>query len=173
LPVLLLSRPPYARWVVAVIVVIVALGWDLAGRATEPFPVAASDIERGEPITDDDVTWRDLPRGSIRLPDLEGAHATTDIRAGDPITRSVTETGLTIPSGWWSVPVELPAGVPRGAPVRLTTLDGLVVDGIVAVASSEDSFGLPTAGSVAVPEDAVSAVSSAAATNSLIVAIAP
>jgi hypothetical protein len=171
--VLLLMRPPYLRWAAAALVVLAALAWDLSSRAVEPFPVAGIDIGRGEPIIDGDVQWIDVPRGSLPHPDLIDATAAVDIHAGDPITRSVTVVGSPVPSDWWSIPIDLPPGVAVGDRVRLTTLDGSTVDGVVSIAPSEDAFGLTTPGAVAVPDDAVSDVTVAVATDSVLVVVAP
>ena len=62
---LLLSRPPYVRWVIAVLIVVAALLWELSEQVTEPFPFAARSIARGEPIASEAIEWRKLPRGSL------------------------------------------------------------------------------------------------------------
>lgn len=170
---LLLTRPPYIRWAAALVLVTAAFGWDLTARASEPFPVAATDIPRGAPISDDVVAWVDVPRGSLPLPDLTQVTALTDIARGDPITRSMTTAGSVIPPDWWSVPMNLPSGITVGSTVRLTMLDGHSVDGIVSLAPAEDAFGLTTSGAVAVPEDAVGDVTVAVATDSVVVVVAP
>lgn len=175
--VLLLSRPPYLRWIAAVSIVIAAVGWDLSKRSTEPFPYAAIDIERGAVVTEDMVRWEEIGRGSIpyasSLDHGIGMVAAIAIAAGDPITRSVVQPGSPIPADWWSVPVNLPAGVSVGSRVRLASTDGLSVNGIVSIEASSDQFGLTATGAVAVPEADASRVSVAAATDSLIVLIGP
>jgi hypothetical protein len=81
--------------------------------------------------------------------------------------------GSVNPADWWAVPIGLPSGIARGTHVRITTLDGVEVEGIVAVAATQDQFGLATQGAVAVPEEAVSVVSLAAAADALVVVVAP
>ncbi len=154
-----------------------AVGWDLSKRSTEPFPYAVVDIERGAVVTEDMVRWEAVGKGSIPHVSSRdhgiGMVASTAIAAGDPIIRSVVQPGSPIPANWWSVPVNLPAGVPVGSRVRLTSADGLSVDGIVSIAATSDQFGLTSPGAVAVPEGDVSHVSIASATDSLIVVIGP
>ncbi|MGI9643165.1 MAG: SAF domain-containing protein [Acidimicrobiia bacterium] len=171
--VLLLARPPYLRWSVATLIVIAALLWELSDRATESVPFANAEIARGEVISDDHIEWRDIPFGAFSPADLVGAMALVDIREGDPLTSSVAGSGSTIPQGWWSVPVDLPPGVPVGSAVRLTTDDGSSVDGVIAIAASSDQFGIAVPGAVAVPEQAVDMVAVAAASGSLLVVVAP
>ncbi len=170
---LLLTKPPYLRWLAALALFVVAVAWDLSGRATEAVPFAVRDIEQGSWIDSEDVEWRQLPRGSVDLAMLEGARAATAILAGDPITRSVTAVGSLVPRDWWSVPVDLPTGVAAGTAVRLVLPGGTTADGIVAIAPSDDMFtGAPT-GAVAVPEDVVARVAEASAAGLLLVLIAP
>ena len=170
---LLLAKPPYLRWSVAALIVIAAILWELSDRATEPVPFANAAIGRGDTIAVDDVEWRDIPIGTVEPADLAGATALVDIREGDPLTSSVAGMGPQIPKGWWSVPVDLPPGVPAGSAVRLTTTEGFSVDGIIAIAASSDQFGISVAGAVAVPEQVVDVVAGAAASGGLLVVVAP
>jgi hypothetical protein len=171
--VLLLTKPPYLRWLAAVALFTVAVAWDLSGSATEAVPFAAEDIQRGAWIDADDVEWRQLPRGSVEMAMLDGARAATEILAGDPITRSVATVGPIVPDDWWSVPVDLPAGVAAGTAVRLVLPGGTTTDGIVAVAPSDDMFTGGSTGAVAVPEDIVAQVAEASAAGLLLVLISP
>jgi hypothetical protein len=171
--VLLLSRPPYLRWAAAVFVVVAALLWDLSGRATEPFPFASTAIASGESITDDQIVWEDVPRGSLVFPELGAVSALVAIQAGDPLTPSVVGAGNAVPNGWWSVPVRLPQGVPSGSLVRLVFLDGSLTDGIVVTPASQDGFGSDRAGVVSVPGAVAHDVALAAAADSLVVMISP
>lgn len=170
---LLLAKPPYLRWSVAALILIAAILWELSDRATEPIPFANAAIGRGDPIAVDDIEWRDIQIGAVEPADLADATALVDIREGDPLTSSVAGTGPQIPQGWWSVPVALPPGVPAGSAVRLTTTEGLSVDGIIAIAASSDQFGIAIPGAVAVPERAVDVVASSAASGGLLVVVAP
>jgi hypothetical protein len=171
--VLLLSRPPYLRWAAAVFVVIAALLWDLSDRATEPYPFASTSIAPGTAIAEDHVVFEDVPRGSLTFPDLTTASALVAIQQGDPLTPSVVGAADSVPEGWWSVPVRIPLGVPTGVTVRLVFFDGSSVDGVVVTSSSQDGFGSERAGAVSVPGAVASDVALAAATDSLVVMIAP
>jgi Flp pilus assembly protein CpaB len=171
--VLLLTKPPYLRWLTAVALFTLAVAWDVSGRATEAVPFAAGDIDRGARIEAEDVEWRHLPKGSVEVAILDGARAVTAIRAGDPITRSVAGAGPVVPGDWWSVPVDLPASVAVGSMVRLVLPGGTTTDGIVAVAPSDDMFSGGSIGAVAVPEGVVAKVAEASAAGLLLVLIAP
>jgi len=171
--VLLLARPPYLRWIVAVLIVVVAILWELTDRATEPVPFASVSIRRGEAITEDHIEWREVQIGTVEPADLADARALVDIQRGAPLTASIAGVRPPIPAGWWSVPADLPPGVPAGSVVRLTTSDGSSVDGVISVAASTDQFGISVPGAVAVSEAAVDAVASAAASGSLLVVVAP
>lgn len=170
---LLLTKPPYHRWALACLIVVAAIGWDLSDRATEEIPFAITAIGKGETITDDKVEWRTMPRGAIEPADLSNATALTSIGSGDPLTRSVAGPEPSIPEGWWSVPADLPPGVPTGSAVRMTLADGTSAAGVVAVAATTDQFGLSAPGAVAVPEDVVDAVATAAASGTLLIVVAP
>lgn len=170
---LLLAKPPYLRWALAALIVIAAILWELSDRATEPVPFASVPITRGEAITQDHIEWRDIRIGTFEPADLAHATALADIRQGDPLTSSVAGTGPPIPEGWWSVPADLPPGVPAGSAVRLTTSDGSSVDGVIAIAASTDQFGIAVPGTVAVPEYAVDVVAGASASGGLLIVVAP
>lgn len=171
--VLLLARPPYLRWAIAALIMVAAILWELSDRATEAVPFASTDIARGEAIVGEHVEWRDIPVGSVEGADLSNASALTDIGRGDPLTASVAGGRPPIPDGWWSIPVDLPPGVPAGSPVRLTVSDGSSVNGMISIAASTDQFGIAVPGTVAVPESAVDGVAAAAATGALLVLVAP
>lgn len=170
--VLLLTRPPYLRWAAVTLVVVAALAWDLSSRATEPFPFAAERIDSGTRITDELIEWRDVRSGSLEMPVLDDPRAAVDIEVGDPITPSVTEPASPVPPDWWSVPVELPPGVPDGAPVRLLLPSGRAVDGIVTTPATDEGFGA-SIGAVAVASEVLEEVAAASAAGLVLVLISP
>ncbi len=170
---LLLSRPPYVRWIAAGLVLAIALGLEVADRSVEPYPFASRPIARGEELAADAVEWRDLPSGTFTAPSLTGRVATAAIGVGDPITSSVVGPVPSVAQGWWAVPVDLPIGVPLGARVRLILEGGSAFEGIVVGESTEDGFGVPTMGSVALPAEHADLVARAAAENRVAVAVAP
>ena len=106
--------------------------------------------------------------------DLTGTLAGRDIPVGEPITGSALGSGPTIPEGWWSVPVALPAAAAPGAHVRLVVTDPpLEVDGVVVAPSATELLGTVDAGLVAVPSDATRAIALAAMAGSLLVLLQP
>ena len=169
----LLTRPPYLRWLAASAIVVVAVAWDLSARATTPFPFAAGAISAGTAITDDHIEWRELPTGAVQLPELgEGLWASVDIAAGDPIVPSLTTGNAGIPDGWWAVPMRVPPHLGRGAAVRLLLPTGALVPGIVVAPSVDDAFASPT-GAIAVAEEHLRSVATAAAANTVTVIVEP
>lgn len=150
-----------------------ALVWDFTERATEPFPFAAIDLERGQPIAPESIVWRQVPRGSLRLPSLDGSTAANAIEAGDPIVRSLVTGATPLPPNTWAVPVPLPLGAGPGTVVNLVFADGTDVSGTIVQPASEDSLGYTSDGLVAVQGSAANAVALAAANGDLVVLIRP
>jgi hypothetical protein len=171
--VLWLGRPPYLRWVAAAVLIIAALVWDISERATEPFPFAATNIDRGQLITPDEVQWRQVPVGSLSLPPLVGAIATVAIISGDPIVASLVSAATGHPADSWAVSVPLPIGATPGTSVSLVFADGTDVEGTIIQPATEDTLGLTTDGLVAVEDGAAGAVALAAANGELVVMIRP
>ena len=166
-----LSRPPYLRWFAAGAIVLAALAWDVSERKSESFPFASTEISAGTAITEDLIEWRQVPEGAIPGPYLLGASATTDINAGDPITRSVLSRTEPLPDGWWSIPIEIPNGVPIGAIIRVVFPDGRAATGVVTSPASSDGFGVPSPGTVGFPQDVADIVAQLAATDSLVILV--
>jgi hypothetical protein len=171
--VLWLSRPPYARWIAAAIVIIAAVVWDISERATEPFPFAAEDLSRGQSISPDDVQWRQVPAGSLSLPSLTGVVATVGIVAGDPIVASLVSDPMFHSPNSWAVSVPLPVGASPGSEVSLVFADGTHVAGTIIQPATEDTFGLTSDGLVTVEDGSASAVALAAANGDLVVMLRP
>ncbi len=119
------------------------------------------------------VEWRGLPDGSLPKLDLDGAVALADIVAGDPITPSVAGAEVSIPDGWWAVPMRLPLHLGRGSEVRLVLGDGSAIDAVVTNAAAVHDFGGDAIGSVAVPPDVADVVAVASAADSVVVLARP
>lgn len=168
-----LTRPPYLRWAAAVLLVLLALAWDLRGRGGVAYPFAATAIEAGAVIGEDDVEWRTAPRGLLAAPDLSAPVAARSIAAGEPILPSSLDDDAGVPEGWWAVPVALPPAATRGAAVRLIGPDGVESDGIVVGVGSTELLSFSDVGLVAVPPERAAAVAAAAVEGTLIVLIAP
>lgn len=164
---LALSKPPYLRWVFAVILVVGALAWDLSRQATELAPFAATRIDRGTVLDEDQITWKPVPIGLLPSAIPQGATTLVSIELGEPITSSVVTTGLAVPEGWWTVPVDTPATAIRGSAVRIILAPGTGVPGVVVAPSGEDSFGIMSSGLVAVPEEFAPEIALAAAAGKL------
>ena len=150
-----------------------ALVWDLAERATEPYPFAAVDLARGQPIAPESIVWHQVPTGSLSMPLLDGSAAVTEIEAGDPIVRSLVSRAMPLPPNTWAVPVPLPLGAGQGTVVNLVFADGTDVAGTIVQPASEDSLGFTSDGLVAVQGSAANAVALAAANGDLVVLIRP
>jgi hypothetical protein len=171
--VLLLSKPPYLRWAGAAALVIAALAWDVSAQATEPVPFAVRTIERGEQLEEAAIEWRSAPVGLIPLADLDGATAAVTIRAGEPISTSALRYTAAVPAGWWTVALDLPPAVLPGTRVRIVLGGAEGVSGVVVEPSREDSFGLRSAGLVAVPSEVADAVGFAAGAGQIVILFEP
>ncbi len=171
--VLWLGRPPYLRWLAAGGLVVSAFLWDISERATEAFPFATAELTRGQLITDENVEWRQMPVGSLAIPDLVGATAAVTIQSGDPIVTSLVSAEAQHGLNGWAVPVSLPVGAARGTAVKLVFPDGSDVLGVVIEPATADPLGFDSTGLVAVTAEAANAVAIAAANGDLVVLIAP
>jgi len=152
---------------------VAAVVWDLSERATEPFPFAATDLSRGQSIEPDDIQWRDVPVGSLMLPQLGDPVAAVAIAAGDPIVPSLLAVAVAPPLNGWAVPIPLPIGAVPGTQVSLVFADGTDVQGTIIHPATEDSLGFKMDGLVVVEDGAANAVALAAANGDLVVPIRP
>lgn len=170
---LVLSKPPYLRWIAAVVLVAAAFAWDMSRRATELAPFAARAIDRGEVIEADSIAWKPAPVGLFRSVQVPMGTAVVRIGAGDPITEGMVSTGDHVPDGWWTVPMDVPPAVTPGSEVRVVLADGFGITGVVVEPSREDTFGVRTDGLVAVPGDAADIVAVASTAGQLVVLFEP
>jgi len=168
-----LSRPPYLRWFAAVAIVLAAFVWDLSGRQTARYPFASADLAPGTALSDSTIEWKSAPSGVFPIPDLSSAATSTAIAKGDPITRSVLSSSISIPDGWWSVPIALPQATVSGATIRVVFPDGNGVSGVVVQAAKSDNFGSLGTATVAFPSGAAELVAQIAALGELVVLIEP
>ncbi|HHC07157.1 MAG TPA: hypothetical protein ENK55_00355 [Actinobacteria bacterium] len=168
-----MGRPPYHRWAVAVLVVVAAVAFDLRGGRGEVRPFTVRPVPAGAELTDDDLEWREVPRGLLPPAVLDGATARVDLPAGTPIVPALLAASDPTPPEWWSVPVSLTPGIPVGARVRLVLLDdGAGVEGLVTSGPVDDLFGGTGIGLVAVPPEHADAVAAASAEGRLVVLVA-
>lgn len=170
-----LQRPPYLRWAAAALLVIGALLWDLRPSPTTAAPFASRTVTAGEPIGADDVMWRRVPDGLLTPPRLDGAIAAVDIPEGEPITAALLAEAVSIPEGWFALPVDVGGYAAAGDRVVLIVTDPpLSVPGVVVVAQEGDRFSLDFAPAVvAVPGESAAQVAAASVEGRVIAAVAP
>ena len=169
-----LTRPPYLRWAAAATVVVAAFLWDLRGSSDILYPFASSAIAGGTTITEADVEWRRVPEGTMAVPDLSDPVAARDVPAGEPIVPSAVSGATTIPEGWWSVPVPLPATALPGARIRLVdAASGFETDGIVVAVGSDGLMSFEESGMAAVSPAAVTCRCAGSREGTLVVLLEP
>jgi hypothetical protein len=169
-----LTRPPYIRWAVAAAIVIGARVWDQQGSTQVLYPFASTAIAAGTPITDSQVTWRNVPDGAMEMPDLTDPIASRDVAAGEPIVPSAVSGVSMIPDGWWSVPIPLPSVAIPGTTVRLVgTETSFETDGIVVSVAGDELLSFSESGLVAVPPGFAAVVAIASRDGTLIVLLDP
>jgi hypothetical protein len=169
-----LARPPYLRWVAAAALVVAAFLWDLRGSSDILYPFAASAIAAGATITEAEVDWRRVPKGTMVLPDLSDPVAARDLPAGEPIVPSAVSATTTIPEGWWSVSVPLPATAVPGTRIHLIDAgSGVETDGIVVAAGSHDLMSFEESGMAAVPPEVATQIAIAARDGTLVLLLEP
>jgi hypothetical protein len=155
-----LSRPPYVRWALAAVVVVIGFVMEITPESATRHPFAVADLAVGDTIDDTVVIWRDVPRGLLE-PVVLPTVASRRLQVGDPVllgdASSANSSG--IPDGWWGVEVDLPRGARPAMSVKLVTgtaaVDGIVID------VTDGDFG-ERKGLVAVPGDAAESVAGAA-----------
>jgi len=159
-----LARPPYLRRVGAVLIVVVAVWFEMAPEPTVPHPFAKVDLPTGMPVTPADFELRPIPPGILPPVDPEGVLAIA-ISSGDPLVPGMISNSGLVPDGWWALDVPIPAGVSAGTEVRLVVdqeeVPRVVVGLIVRVQESDSFEG--SVGLVAVPEGDAAAAATAVA----------
>jgi hypothetical protein len=169
-----LRRPPYARWLAALVVVAAAAVIDLGGAPTRPHPYLTAPVAAGETIDANQLQWRDIPVGVLPSVDLEMVVAAQNLGAGEPLLPSCLTDPTAIPPDWWAVPVPIPGNPAPGTSVRIVLTDTLAgVEGIVVTAATQDGFALESTGLAAVPGEHADAVAAAAIDQRLVVLVAP
>jgi len=170
-----LQRPPYLRWAAAALLVVGAAAWDLNEGPTSLHPYLITDVAAGDAVTDADVAWREVPAGMVQAPDLTRPVAAVDLQAGDPLLDAVLSGPVTVPDGWWAIPVAVGANAGPGDEVLLVVTDPpTTVSGIVVTAQRGDPYSLDfRPASVAVPAEAAALVAAASARGVLVAAVRP
>ncbi len=170
-----LQRPPYLRRAAAAALVLAAFVWDVRTAATAPYHVAATAIAAGTAIDDTAVSWVDLPAGVLVVPDLRGAVAASDIRAGEPLTPALLVGDVSAPDGWWMVPIAVGTLAAPGDEALLVVADPPIsVIGRVLERQVGDPYDLDhRPASIAVPGDMAPLIAAAEHQGLLITAIRP
>lgn len=101
--------------------------------------------------------------------------AAADLAAGDPLTAPVLAAPVTIPPGWWAVPVDIGSRAGPGSSVLLVIVDPpLTVPGIVVSTQRGDRFAMDYSPAVvAVPGEAAPLVAAAERAGFLVTATRP
>ncbi len=135
-----LRPPPYLRWLVAALLIVLGLGIEARDGNTESYPFAANAIAAGTEIAAF-VEWRTVPAGLLpRWEEPLTGVASHDVPAGHPLLPGLS-TDLAIPAGWWSIPVPLPVAAAPGTRLRLLNgVTGELVDGILTAGGADDGF---------------------------------
>jgi len=168
-----LQSPPYLRRAAAVLLIVGALLWDLRTEPTEQRPFAARDIAVGETLGTDAVSWRRVPAGLLPETAVSGAVAAVDVAAGEPLTPGVLRGSITVPEGWWGLPVPIGAHAAAGDVVMLLATDPpLSVPGLVVRPQHGDAYSMDYRPAlVAVPGESAALVAAAAARGTLVAAV--
>lgn len=163
-------NPPYARYALATLVVLVALWVDLRPPPRETRLVARDDISAGTILTEELFEEVSVQVGLLAPVRPDGV-AVIDISEGEPLLPGHLAF-VEPPDGWWIVQLPVPPGAGPGADLRIVlhpadpTDQPDSVPGIVITPSgpSMSGFGEPT-GSVAIPEQSIERVSVAASSG--------
>lgn len=168
-----LESPPWARWIAAFTIAVVAVWIEVRPDPTVPHPFAIEDILPGTVIDETNTETRSVPSGVLAPVDL-GDTALRVISQGDPVLFSdVGGPGTNVPAGWWIVEIALPRGARGGDQSRIVLLDeGDVVSGVVVAGADDDPLG-SSQGMVAVEPEHAAEVARAAAEGRVVVMIAP
>ena len=153
-----IARPPYVRWTLIGLLVLVSFWLELRPSPTVTHPYLTRDLLRGEPV-EDALEWRDISPDVLE-PVPGTGFAGRRLTAGQPLLRGdTTDVPITVPPGWWLVDVGLPAEATAGTQVQLVILPstghqpippiGGLVTGVRPAQYEDDGL----IGSVAVPPD--------------------
>ena len=167
-----LQSPPIGRWVVAGLLVIVAIWVEFRPDPLVNHPFAIEAITGGEELTSLNTEIRRIPSDLLDPIDAE-AVAARAIDKGEPILASdVGDENSAIPAGWWVISADVPPFARSGDRVRIVLLDsGKVVEGVIASSVPDDPFAAAN-GAIAVSPASASQVAMAAADSRIAVLVA-
>ncbi len=153
-----LSRPPYVRWALIGLLVLVSLWLELRPSYNVIHPFLTRDVAQGAPL-DGAIEWREVPPGVLD-PVAGTGFASRPLAAGQPLLGGdTTEAAIAVPAGWWLVDVAVPVEAAAGTMVQLVVLPspghqaippiGGLVTAVRPAAYEDDGL----VGSVAFPPD--------------------
>lgn len=170
--VLWLDRPPFLRWLAAVLLVIVAAWSELAPSPTTRSAFLVADVAAGTPLEDHHVELRSVPVGVVATVEPTGV-AATDLRAGDPLVGSMVAE-VVVPPGWVVIETAVPAHASPGASATAIIVgEGsapIELPAVVVGASRSDPFG-EASGTLAVPGEWTGPAATAAAEGRLVIGV--
>ncbi|MCY3538611.1 MAG: hypothetical protein OXH10_01935 [bacterium] len=153
-----LTRPPYLRWAMVGLLVVVSLWIEIRPTSQVSHPFIVHDLARGEPV-EGALEWRDIPEDVLE-PVYGIGFADRDLPAGHPLLPGdTTDTPIEVPPGWWLLDVAVPADTTAGMTVQLVILPGLgdqpvaPIGGVVAGVRPSEYANKGLIGSVAFPPD--------------------
>jgi hypothetical protein len=164
-----LARPPYVRRSLAVLILILAVGWELRPTPTELRAYLARDVTAGEEVSDEVLDWRRVPVGILPEHASPSGLFLVDVKRGMPLVPSLLGEAAPVPEGWWSLEVPVPEGTAAGVDVRLVVdvrSAPKIIPGIVVRLLEANSIDGARA-LVAIPEAEVGAAATALADGSL------
>lgn len=116
-----LTRPPYLRWSLVGLLVVVSLWVEIRPTSSVRHPYVTRDVTRGEPV-EGALEWRDVA-GGVLEPVLGTGFADRDLTAGHPLLPGdTTHAPILVPPGWWLLDVAVPAETTAGMSIQLVIL---------------------------------------------------
>lgn len=153
-----IARPPYIRWTLIGLLVLVSLWLEIRPSSTVSHPFLTRDLIRGETV-EDALEWRDIAPDVLE-PVPGAGFANRRLTAGQPLLPGdTTDVAMTVPPGWWLVEVDVPAEAAAGSEVQLVILPAAghrplaPIGGLVTGVRAADFEGDSLIGSVALPPD--------------------
>lgn len=163
-----IARPPYLRWTVIGLLVVVSLWLEIRPESSATHPFLTRDLAPGEPV-ENALEWRPVTAGMLE-PVAGTGYADRRLTAGQPLVLGdTTDAPAAVPAGWWLVDVDVPAETAAGAQVQLVILPspgsrpmppiGGLVTGVRPADFADDGL----IGSVALPPDRAATAAAAIA----------
>ena len=153
-----IARPPYVRWTVIALLVLVSLWLEVRPTPTVAHPFLTRDLMAGEPV-ESALEWRDIAQGILE-PVPGTGFSDRRLTSGQPLLEGdTTDVSTAVPPGWWLVDVIVPAEATPGTEIQLVVLPSPghrpipPIGGLVTGVRPADYEGDGLTGSVAFPPD--------------------